>query len=193
MTFKFEETLRHGCLKTLSVFTLLFLIQNCGQLEPAEMQQREYIVLQESHWGLSRQFFSPAIDVCIQPSPHRDQERAISWGLSTWLSPLRHLSDRVVTEIRFRCENHHMDVLWNTEKSGRAYVETNRNRPKVYLWSNSNSATILHELGHAFGLGDSYFYKGSDSIMRRGRFAEAKLYPPDIKAIQEIFVRVSAG
>jgi hypothetical protein len=159
---------------------------------------------------------SSIIRVCINSSTTvpdaQTQQRWVKNGLAKWIAGAATVSKEPLFDIDnllFSCERIPEEsqpgadvgvlrVFWS-EQPGRArYANSN-----VYLYAGDDEENnpddervVLHELGHAFGLGDTYA-EGSrgprpgqpDSVMAGGR-TYLRLQPDDTLGIQQVFCEV---
>ncbi|MBP9706880.1 MAG: hypothetical protein KBD78_04500 [Oligoflexales bacterium] len=72
-----------------------------------------------------------------------------------WLEPMRELSNEVTDtiEIKEAAEQFDMQISYR-DREGRAFTDALENH--IYLYKNYKKSTLLHEIGHLFGLADTY-------------------------------------
>lgn len=79
----------------------------------------------------------------------------IKQQLLYWLEPMRELSKEVTDtiEIKEDAEQFDMQISYR-DREGRAFTDALENH--IYLYKGYKKSTLLHEMGHVFGLADTY-------------------------------------
>ena len=175
------------------LLVLAFAILGCGQPADEPSSEVKHILLPPNEVGLTRRIHEEAIDVCLTNGGENIIRRFISESIHEWLMPMREINPRVTNIVRFTCPGH-VDITINSGQ-GRAHTYLNR-YPAIYIYEEDPYLPykILHEIGHAFGLDDTYEAQGGtcmseqdSSVMchANSRF----LQEDDIEGARNLFMR----
>ncbi len=138
-----------------------------------------------------------SVTVCLQGSGMTTANRPTREGwfrtaIDAWVDGARGASSVALitnANVTFSCSNQHVTVNWSSS-SGRA----NAGKGFVNLFSGDGYTTVLHELGHVFGIGDTYVegvwtcHPGQqNSVMCGSGGLFSTLQPDDINAISEVY------
>ena len=149
---------------------------------------------------------SSSIRVCLDSSNtdfSLDTQKAyIRDGLAKWIASAATVSKERLFEINdlvFSCDALAIEsqpdsdvgvlrVFWSNQPGRAHYLNSN-----VFLYAGDTAKAVLHELGHAFGLSDTYDERTGkrrpgqpDSVMAGGR-TYSRLQPDDMLGIQQVF------
>lgn len=122
----------------------------------------KFIELGPDKVGLSAKMLAPVLRICLAQNATRwgpDAKRALlAWVAAAQEATTLPLTRRVEIETAGAsgaCVGRtHVSINLITDE-GRAHAYP-LERPAIYVFQNSTSQTLLHEFGHAFGLGDTY-------------------------------------
>lgn len=190
---------------------LAFSAWSCGKAPAEQASELDYIRFGSGSWGLSRKVHTAGIKFCIRGADTEENRRTATLAIKAWLAEIRYLDDTATDQAVLSCESPDVTMNWKTYE-GRASTSTGQSTSSMTLYSNSQYRTVLHELGHSFGLGDTYFAEGGErfeptardvsaegngdkpeSVMKLGRYGSAALYPDDIEGIQSILMLIEQG
>jgi hypothetical protein len=185
--------------KALAALTLCLPIVATGCGEKPTLSSTEYKPLGRSYEGLLRKIENAEIRLCLTGFDESDQWA--SWtreSVLKWLAPLRELSSvPLADEVTFvaggACAGADAQINLYSQYF-RAYTEIG-SRPAIYVSRQDarGGHVIFHELGHAFGMGDTYGLPDSgsqpDSVMKTATFDE--LQDDDLQGIRYLYDRMT--
>ena len=115
----------------------------------------------------------------------------IEQAVLAWFQPVRKYSQRVASTVNVNKGGQSDVVIRYSPGNGRAYAMVNQVPVTIQLYADDGYEVLLHELGHAVGLGDTYLETGGcrpgqpDSVMCTGR--SNQLMRDDITGVEELF------
>jgi hypothetical protein len=176
---------------------LALIAAGCG-VQPGT-SRTEYKPLDRSYEGVLRKIEHPTITICLKGLDASDQ-----WATWTresvlkWIAPLRErsavpLADTVTfATAGAACTSADAEVNLYAQNF-RAYTQIG-SRPAIFVSRQDarDGHVIFHELGHAFGMGDTYGLPDSgsqpDSVMKTARFDT--LQDDDLRGIRYLYDRM---
>ena len=160
----------------VAVTVLAVPVSSCvtASAEPAEA-----IKGIDATFGLVAKVEQKAMYVCMNTN-HPEALPAIRDAVLEWVEPLRGLSSLpLVSEVKEGCPG---DFQVNFLTASRAHTFPSE-RPVLNLGNPADYPAVLHEVGHAFGLGDAYV---EGAWRCEGAKSESVMCRPGLEAISEI-------
>jgi hypothetical protein len=164
---------------------LLAPIFACGRTEQRNFSDVKYRLASPLNAGLTRQVKNETIRVCYSDASNSAAHRNdVEFAILEWIRPLRSQSDTPLTNaVKLVSRGQPCDVAVSVGNYSPAYTDMG-NLPSVHInssgWYGSKTVT-LHEMGHAFGLLDTYNGRGGscqtgqpESVMCRASFTALK-------------------
>jgi hypothetical protein len=160
-----------------------------------KVQETRYILIGDGYAGLTSYVKQPSIRVCLRNAPADVVEKwksATRSVIMAWMAPMRGLtSDPLAQTVEFVPSGCDVSVTLSNEWPHTNIVDP----PQVYVGFSGYTGSyniLLHEFGHAFGMGDTYTTGSGicvqgqpQSVMCNTSFSV--LQPDDIAGVQKIF------
>lgn len=187
----------------LSIFAISFLMTNmwsCGSPEGDQRQasdyELEYLTLTpyELPNTLTARALKSAFSIHTEGTHRSLQSSHIVQAVQAWFNPVRKYSSRIASAVNVNQGGQADVVIRYSNSNGRAYAMVGRVPVTIQLYADDGYEVLLHELGHAVGLGDTYLEYGGckpgqpDSVMCTGRTNQ--LMRDDIQGVEELFCRL---
>jgi hypothetical protein len=176
----------------MALLGLTLIASGCGREPELPLVERDAVRDAGDSIGLMRRIQADSLAICLDERT-APRKKEVELALSLWLRPLQDLDRTLAPALRYTCAT--PDLTIETEPVlGRAWARISYDHALIHLYSDSYFRTLLHELGHAFGLVDRYKEAGHpDSVMKLGRYGAAVLYPDDLRQIEAGFFAVVDG
>jgi hypothetical protein len=153
----------------LSITT--FTMSSCRTT--SKVADTSHELLPEIHTGLTDHVLGPKIEVCLKTSQYnlrlkREAKKSIETSILNWLVPMRDIDSNVTKTIEFNCPGNMSVDLTNPVE--RAYTTTGW-YPQIHINPNHGAMDyiIFHEMGHAFGLADTYEENDPNGSCKEGQ------------------------
>lgn len=155
----------------------------------------KYLLIQggdENHAPLARYVFAPELEICLAGDMSNKDilESRIKQAVDIWLQPLREYYANIATSSRISCSAPHVTII-ASKRTERAY--TNPRDGVMRINSNSSLQTLAHEMGHFFGLADTYHpsadgtcLMGHPDSMMCSPQGKSQLSADDLAAVQHM-------
>jgi hypothetical protein len=164
---------------TFTYLTGAVLVSGIVSCVTAPAQSEESIRGIEATFGLVAKVERPVFYVCMNTN-HPQALPAVRDAVLEWVEPLRVVSSvPLVADVKEGCPG---DFQVNFLTAMRAHTFPSQ-RPVLNLGNPSDYPAVLHEVGHAFGLGDAYV----EGVWRcEGAKSESVMCQPGLETISEI-------
>ena len=176
-------------------------LSGCGE-HTKETSPSQYIIGNSSTAGITRKVQAETIRICYSDSSDSAQHRQDTQdGVMQWIDALREISKEPLAKtVELVGSNAPCEAKLYVGNYSPAYTQMG-STPSVHInyqgWYGSQTVT-LHELGHAFGLLDTYNGRGGscrsgqpDSVMCWAKFET--LQPDDIDGVRAVFTALRDG
>ncbi len=194
MTHAMQSSSLTNLVKSIAItLAVSIILIGCGTSSEDPASDSKHILLSEHEVGLTAKVYKYSIDVCMSGVTDSELDGLVELSIKKWLRPIRELDGRVTSNVSFSCPGD-IEIHASTEL-GRSFTRTGL-YPSLYLNLRANYVEyeLVHELGHAFGLGDTYEEQTYScmpgqpaSVMCNAN--SAFLQPDDINGIREMFKR----